>query len=74
MMNKAKSFRSRKVDAKRPLSVYRASEIPDLDENLSAQRSVPLVDTGVEKDEETVSNESCSAADDWLRSHAMLLF
>ncbi|KAI8053804.1 enhancer of polycomb-like-domain-containing protein [Syncephalis plumigaleata] len=52
-MNKAKSFRSRKVDAKRPLPVYRASEIPDLDENLSAQRSVPLVDTGVEKDEET---------------------
>ncbi|KAI9596053.1 enhancer of polycomb-like-domain-containing protein [Syncephalis fuscata] len=53
MNNKAKSFRSRKVDAKRPLPVYRASEIPDLDENLSAQRSVPLIDTGVEKEEET---------------------
>ncbi|RKP11076.1 enhancer of polycomb-like-domain-containing protein [Thamnocephalis sphaerospora] len=52
-MSKAKSFRSRKVDAKRPLPVYRASEIPDLDEGLSAQRSVPLVETGVEKEEET---------------------
>jgi enhancer of polycomb-like protein len=53
-MSKAKSFRSRKVDAKRPLPVYRASEIPDLDEGLNAQRAVPIIETGVEKEEETV--------------------
>ncbi|KAK9768620.1 Enhancer of polycomb-like protein 1 [Basidiobolus ranarum] len=50
-MPKAK-FRSRKIDDKRPLPVYRASEIPDFDEVANTQRSVPQVETGVEKEEE----------------------
>ncbi|KAG4301260.1 hypothetical protein PCK1_002570 [Pneumocystis canis] len=45
-------FRQRKISIKAPLQIYRAAEIPDLDEEISLQRSVPLVETGVDKDEE----------------------
>ncbi|KTW27378.1 hypothetical protein T552_02357 [Pneumocystis carinii B80] len=45
-------FRQRKISIKAPLQIYRAIEIPDLDEEISLQRSVPLVETGVDKDEE----------------------
>ncbi|KAJ1926731.1 Enhancer of polycomb-like protein 1 [Tieghemiomyces parasiticus] len=50
-MSKAK-FRSRKIDFKRPLPVYRASELPDLEDATALQRTAPLVETGVEKEEE----------------------
>ncbi|RKP33451.1 enhancer of polycomb-like-domain-containing protein, partial [Dimargaris cristalligena] len=50
-MSKAK-FRSRKIDFKRPLPVYRASELPDLDDASVLQRTSQLVETGVEKEEE----------------------
>ncbi|KAG4304975.1 hypothetical protein PORY_001650 [Pneumocystis oryctolagi] len=45
-------FRQRKISIKVPLQIYRAADIPDLDEEISLQRSVPLVETGVDKDEE----------------------
>ncbi|KAG5513174.1 hypothetical protein PMAC_001544 [Pneumocystis sp. 'macacae'] len=45
-------FRQRKISIKAPLQIYRAADIPDLDEEISLQRSVPLVETGVDKDEE----------------------
>ncbi|KAJ1655080.1 Enhancer of polycomb-like protein 1 [Dispira simplex] len=45
-------FRSRKIDFKRPLPVYRASELPTLDEAAALQRTAPMVETGVEKEEE----------------------
>ncbi|KAG5440001.1 hypothetical protein PCK2_000693 [Pneumocystis canis] len=45
-------FRQRKISIKAPLQIYRAAEIPDFDEEISLQRSVPLVETGVDKDEE----------------------
>ncbi|KAJ3090155.1 Enhancer of polycomb-like protein 1 [Quaeritorhiza haematococci] len=48
----AAGLRSRKVDNKRPLPVLRASEVPDLDETASINRTVHAVATGVEKEEE----------------------
>lgn len=45
-------FRQRKISIRAPLQIYRAIEIPDLDEEISLQRSVPLVETGVDKEEE----------------------
>lgn len=47
MMAKATGarFRQRKISIKAPLQIYRAIEIPDLDEEISLQRSVPLVET-----------------------------
>lgn len=46
-------FRSRKLDFKKSLAVYRASDIPDIDQAVS-HRGVPVVATGVEKEEEEV--------------------
>ncbi|KAJ1548825.1 hypothetical protein HK405_014466, partial [Cladochytrium tenue] len=46
------ALRSRKVDLKKPLPVLRWSECPDLDETSSLNRAIPVVATGVEKEEE----------------------
>jgi hypothetical protein len=48
------SLRSRKVDWKKPLPVFRWSECLDLDETASINRSIPAIATGVEKEEEEV--------------------
>ncbi|ORX60206.1 hypothetical protein BCR36DRAFT_342692 [Piromyces finnis] len=45
-------FRSRKIDNKRPLAVYRSSELQDLNELTNLSRAAPMVATGVEKEEE----------------------
>ncbi|KAJ1969522.1 Enhancer of polycomb-like protein 1, partial [Dimargaris xerosporica] len=50
-MSKAK-FRSRKIDFKRPLPVYRATDLPGLEDASTLQRTAPIVETGVEKEEE----------------------
>ncbi|KAJ2510245.1 Enhancer of polycomb-like protein 1, partial [Coemansia sp. RSA 2049] len=50
-MVNAQRFRARKVDLKRPLPVYRAADLDDLDED--DNRQVDAIETGVEKDEET---------------------
>ncbi|KAF9583961.1 Enhancer of polycomb-like protein 1 [Lunasporangiospora selenospora] len=53
MKNVGARFRNRKINNKQLLRVYRASEIPDLDESLSLQRSIPQTETGVDKEEES---------------------
>ena len=54
---KKNQLRTRKVDHKRCVQVFRLHEIPDLEEaNNAVQRSVAAVETGVEKDEESVSS------------------
>ncbi|KAJ3024110.1 Enhancer of polycomb-like protein 1 [Thoreauomyces humboldtii] len=45
-------LRSRKIDAKRPIPVYRYHEVPDLDQSASLNRAILQVATGVEKEEE----------------------
>ncbi|KAJ2379681.1 Enhancer of polycomb-like protein 1, partial [Coemansia sp. RSA 2603] len=49
-MANAQRFRARKVDLKRALPVYRASDLDDLDDD--DNRQVDMIETGVEKDEE----------------------
>lgn len=52
MVRDSLKFRSRKLDGKRVLPIYRASQLPDLDDTLSLSRTLPQVSTGVEKEEE----------------------
>jgi hypothetical protein len=47
-------IRSRKLEHKKGLSVYRYDDLPDLEENAS-QRISAVVTSGVEKEEEDVS-------------------
>lgn len=48
-------FRSRKIDQRRAMPIYRPYDVPDMDEgNNNVQRSVAAIETGVEKDEESV--------------------
>ncbi|KAJ2482625.1 Enhancer of polycomb-like protein 1 [Coemansia sp. RSA 2131] len=49
-MVNAQRFRARKVDFKRALPVYRASDLDDLDDD--DNRQTDTIETGVEKDEE----------------------
>ncbi|KAG0209826.1 Enhancer of polycomb-like protein 1 [Mortierella sp. GBA30] len=53
MKNTGARFRNRKINNKQLLRVYRAVDIPDLDESVSLQRSIPQTETGVDKEEET---------------------
>ncbi|KAF9912123.1 Enhancer of polycomb-like protein 1 [Lobosporangium transversale] len=52
MKNVGARFRNRKINNKQLLRVYRAVDIPDLDESVSLQRSIPQTETGVDKEEE----------------------
>ncbi|KAI8393952.1 enhancer of polycomb-like-domain-containing protein [Radiomyces spectabilis] len=45
-------FRVKKLSPKHPLPVYKESQLPDLSEDANIQRSVPQIETGVEKEEE----------------------
>lgn len=47
-------MRARKLDYTRRLHVYRSEEVLDLDDQTQFARSVPVVATGVEKEEEEV--------------------
>jgi len=49
------SFRSRPLDPHKPLSVYHAVELSDLSEYAAINRNVPIMPTGMEKEEEMVS-------------------
>ncbi|CAG8476727.1 7761_t:CDS:2 [Paraglomus occultum] len=51
-MSNRKSFRNRKIDNKKPIRIYLEDEITDLDELTGVARSVPVIETGVDKDEE----------------------
>lgn len=47
------TFRARALDASRPMPVYKAEELPDMRDFATINRSVPLMPTGMEKEEET---------------------
>ena len=49
------SFRARALDANKPMPILRAQEIPDLPDFAAINRAVPMMPTGMEKEEETVS-------------------
>lgn len=50
------SFRARQLDSNKPLPVYQADELPDLSEFSTINRAVPQMPTGMEKEEESVSD------------------
>jgi hypothetical protein len=62
MKNVGARFRNRKINNKQSLRVYRAVDIPDLDESISLQRSIPQTETGVDKEEESVSCRLCTVS------------
>lgn len=45
-------FRVKKLSPKHPLPVFKESQLPDLIDPANLQRSVPQIETGVEKEEE----------------------
>ena len=47
------NFRARTLDASKPMAVYRAEDLPDLQDLNSINRAVPALPTGMEKEEET---------------------
>lgn len=51
------SFRSRQLDPSKPMPIYRAEELPDLGECTAISRGVPVLPSGMEKEEEGVSIE-----------------
>ena len=53
-MNKL-SFRARQLDHFKAMPVLRAQEIPDLPDFAAINRAVPIMPTGMEKEEETVN-------------------
>ena len=60
-MDRKPKFRSRKLEYNRPLCVYRFDDSIDLDDYDNPIRAVPLVATGVDKEEEEVSRRSGNA-------------
>lgn len=46
------SFRARALDTSKPISVYRAADIVDLTDVTAINRAVPLLPTGMEREEE----------------------
>ncbi|KAI9275855.1 enhancer of polycomb-like-domain-containing protein [Phascolomyces articulosus] len=45
-------FRVKKLSPKHPLPIYKESQLPDISDAANVQRSVPQIETGVEKEEE----------------------
>lgn len=52
------SFRSRQLDPSKPMPIYRAEEVPDLGECTAISRGVPVLPSGMEKEEEGVSTHA----------------
>ena len=50
------SFRARALDAGKPLPLYYEEELPDLSEYVAVNRTGPQIPTGMEKEEEAVSD------------------
>lgn len=50
------SFRARALDASKPMPIYMSEELPDLPEYSAINRAVPQMPSGMEKEEECVSN------------------
>lgn len=49
------SFRARALDPSKPMPIYFAEELPDLQEYSAINRAVPQMPSGMEKEEESVS-------------------
>lgn len=52
------SFRARALDPSKPMPVYLAEELPDIQEYSAINRAVPQMPSGMEKEEESVSSEA----------------
>ena len=48
-------LRSRKIDFKKSLAVFRFTDLDDIDEDNALNRTIPTIATGVEKEEEEVT-------------------
>lgn len=46
------SFRSRHLDPSKPMPIYRADDLPDLEQCTAISRGVPVLPSGMEKEEE----------------------
>ena len=51
------SFRARALDATKLLPIFHATDIPDISDYSAINRTVPQMPTGMEKEEETVSEK-----------------
>lgn len=72
-MNKL-SFRARTLDATKPLPIYHADELPDLDEYSTIIRGVPQMPTGMEKEEESVRGLGHLCGRHFLNGVGLFLF
>lgn len=50
------SFRARALDASKPMPIYHKDELSDLQDYSVLNRAVPQMPSGMEKEEESVSN------------------
>jgi hypothetical protein len=50
-------FRVKKLSPKHPLPIFKESQLPDIVDPANVQRSVPQIETGVEKEEEEEVNK-----------------
>jgi hypothetical protein len=55
-MDRKPKFRSRKLEYNRSLQIYRFDDAIDIDDYDNPMRAVPLIATGVDKEEEDVHN------------------
>lgn len=51
------SFRARQLDPAKPMPIYLAEELPDMPEYSAINRAVPQMPSGMEKEEESVSEK-----------------
>lgn len=55
------SFRARQLDPSKPMPIYLSEELPDLHEYSAINRAVPQMPSGMEKEEESVSQFASQA-------------
>jgi hypothetical protein len=53
-MDRKPKFRSRKLEHNRPLQIFRYDDTVDIDDYDNHMRSAPMIETGVDKEEEEV--------------------
>lgn len=54
-MDRKPKFRSRKLEYNRPLTIFKHDDAVDIDDYDNPMRAVPLIATGVDKEEEEVT-------------------
>ena len=69
------SIRPRNLDACKFIPIYKCEEIPDLNDYASINRSIPQLPTGMEKEEESVSErESLISCHERKQFDELILF